>query len=171
MFPSRQQARTWARGLGWFSLALGAIELLAGRRLARGAGRPGDGALLRSSGVREIVNGVALLNTREPGLWMWARVAGDATDLAALASGARRPDGRFDSGTAIALGAVVGVAALDLMVARSLTSSRAAAHADYSRRSGLPLPPDEMRGAARMDFHPPADMLTPPELRPWPLSG
>ena len=123
MFPSRQQARTWARGLGWFSVALGAIELLAGRR----------------HGVREIVNGVALLNTREPGPWMWARVVGDATDLATLASGGRRRDGRFDSGTAIALGAVAGVAALDLMVARSLTSSRAAAHADYSRRSGLPL--------------------------------
>jgi len=173
MFPSRQQARTWARGLGWFSIALGAIELVAGRSLARGAGLPGRGGPLRGYGVREIINGVALLNTREPAPWMWARVAGDAADLATLA-GAGRQGGvgiGIGAGTAIALGAVAGVTALDLLVARSLSSSPAAERADYRARSGLPLPPDEMRGAARMDFRPPADMLTPPGLRPWPLGS
>jgi hypothetical protein len=36
---------------------------------------------------------------------------------------------------------------------------------DYSRRSGLPRPPDQMRGAAR-DFDLPPDMREPPAMRP-----
>jgi hypothetical protein len=37
---------------------------------------------------------------------------------------------------------------------------------DYSGRSGLPRPADEMRGAARADFAMPSDMGTPAPLRP-----
>jgi hypothetical protein len=37
---------------------------------------------------------------------------------------------------------------------------------DYSQRSGFPLPPSRMRGAAA-DFRVPADMRVPPPLRPW----
>lgn len=39
--------------------------------------------------------------------------------------------------------------------------------ADYSGRSGWPLPPAEMRGAVQEDFEPPRDMRIPPALRPW----
>jgi len=37
---------------------------------------------------------------------------------------------------------------------------------DYSGRSGLPRPVDEMRGVARTDFAMPPDMATPPPLQP-----
>ena len=61
MVPSRQQARTLARGLGWFSLGLGLIELLSARPLARhvGLGEPDRpaGGLVRAYGLREIVTG------------------------------------------------------------------------------------------------------------------
>jgi hypothetical protein len=36
---------------------------------------------------------------------------------------------------------------------------------DYSDRRGLPLPPNEMRGAALLDFDMPADMRTPIALQ------
>lgn len=150
MWLSRQQARSWARGLGWFSVAVGSVELLAAPR---------------GGGLRKIVNGVGLLGSEEPAPWMWARVAGDAADLVALARAPRR-------GRAMALGAAVaGVLVLDLLVARRLGSAPAAEAADYRRRSGLPLPPDEMRGAARADFQTPRDLVTPVALRPWAVSG
>lgn len=169
MFPTKQQARTLARGLGWFSIALGAAELLAGSALARGTGMPRRSALVRGFGVREIVNGVGLLKSGSPEPWMWARVAGDAADLATLAGA--NFGGRAGAGNLAALGAVAGVTVLDLMVARSLGRRPARARADYSRRSGFPLPPDEMRGAARVDFTPPADLRTPAALRPWTANG
>ena len=162
MVPSRQQARAWARGLGWFGIALGSAELLFG------GGRGG----LRASGLREIVNGVGLLRSEDPVPWMWARVAGDAVDLAALTGAAWR--GRTEGGTVAVLGAAAGVAgvmALDLLVARRLTGTPATGLPDYSRRSGLPLPAEEMRGAARADFETPADLRTPVALRPWPIKG
>jgi len=37
---------------------------------------------------------------------------------------------------------------------------------DYSDRSGLPLPVEDMRGIARVDFDTPPDMTAPSLLRP-----
>lgn len=45
------------------------------------------------------------------------------------------------------------------------TKNRAPLH-DYSDRSGFPLAPDAMRGAAA-DFEAPPDMRIPVALRPW----
>ncbi|MCY7314429.1 MAG: hypothetical protein LH480_02055 [Rubrivivax sp.] len=163
MVPSRQQARTLSRGLGWFSLGLGLVELLAAKPLSRSVGLRGDVTLMRAYGLREIFTGIGLLRAEDPTPFVWARVAGDALDMVTLAPGLRTGERR---GAAVALAAVAGVTLLDLACARSLSSATKAAAVDYSRRSGWPLPADEMRGAALVDFTPPRDMSTPPALRP-----
>ena len=171
-FPSPRQARTLARGLGWFSLGLGVVGLLAARRVARAAGLPGQAGLVAAFGVREVVTGIGLLRGGQPARWLWVRVAGDALDATALATGLRK---RQPAGTALGLGlglaAVTGVAVVDLACARALSRRPPAPAADYSGRSGWPLPPADMRGAAREDFEPPRDMRIPQALRPWPRAG
>jgi hypothetical protein len=164
-FPSKQQARSASRGLAWFSIGLGLLELLAARRLSRAVGLPGQAPLVRAYGLREIASGVGLLNAREPAPWLWGRVAGDALDLAtlAVAYGERRPDRR--TGPAVALAAVAGFTAVDWACARAASRAPAQAAADYAGRSGWPLPVEEMRGAALTDFEPPADLSTPKALR------
>jgi len=78
-----------ARLLGWTSLAVGLTELVGARWLEDELGVENRGVLIRSFGLREIAAGATLL--AQPGLnqalanGLWARVAGDAVDLAALA--------------------------------------------------------------------------------------
>ena len=133
-----------ARALGWFSLGLGLAELFMTRRLARATGMQGREGLLRLYGVREIAQGAGILMARDRTPWIMGRVAGDALDIATLAS-AR------NAKAAAAILAVGGVAALDVCTARALKRNRhrLRPHYDYSTRSGLPRPPAEMRGIAR----------------------
>ncbi len=132
-----------AIGLGWFSIALGLAELLMTRSVARATGLEGREALLRFYGAREIASGIGLLMSSDRKTWLWARVAGDAADLATLAS----------SGThksAAAMLAVGGVTAIDVYAASSATfPARVEPVRDYSTRSGFPRPAAEMRGIAR----------------------
>lgn len=110
------------RGLGWFSLALGVTELLAPSTLNRALGaRPHDG-LVRSYGLREVIAGLGLLSNRNPSAWAWARVAGDAVDLASLLSALSR---RNRDRIVPALLAVGAVTALDFALATSVAQSRA----------------------------------------------
>jgi hypothetical protein len=78
-------ARALAYGLGWFSLVLGAAELLAPRPIKQGIGARSPAALLQGYGVREIAAGAAILASDEPNKMVWGRVAGDVLDLATLA--------------------------------------------------------------------------------------
>jgi hypothetical protein len=71
-------------GLGYFSLALGAAELLASRRIARALDAQGHEGLIKAFGAREIVAGVGLLQAPAHATRVWNRVAGDAMDLSAL---------------------------------------------------------------------------------------
>jgi hypothetical protein len=169
MFPSKLQATTLSRALGWFSIALGAAELLTARPLARSTGLRGRQSRVRAYGAREIATGVGLLKARDPEPWMWLRVAGDALDLATLLPGSGARGAVPGRGNAVALAAVVGVTLVDLLCVSSLARSRhpAASAVDYSRRSGWPLPASEMRGTALDDFEAPRDMRIPPALRPW----
>jgi uncharacterized membrane protein len=111
---------TLARGLGWFSLALGVAELAMPRALARLIGvHPGRAAtlLIRAMGARELVAGLGVLMTPRRPLPLWSRVAGDAVDLALLGAataGARSSVPRLAGAAA----AVAGVTALDVMAAR-----------------------------------------------------
>src|SRR5262249_43727830 len=99
---------------------------------------------------------------RDAAPWLWARVAGDGLDLAMLAGAtAGRNRGR---GVALALAAVAGVTALDVICAQELSRRRPRPVRDYADRSGLPRRAAEMRGIAR-DGVVARDMRR-PELRP-----
>lgn len=159
-------ARQLARGLGWFSIALGLTEIAAPQALSRALGMEGRETLLRAYGLREIVNGAAILVAEDPGPAMWARVAGDGLDIASLIPGLSE-DNPKRGNVALALGMVAGITLLDLVCARSVSDESARPWVrDYSDRSGLPRPPEEMRGAAR-DFAVPRDMRAPEALRPY----
>jgi hypothetical protein len=128
--------------------------------------------LIRAYGVREIVKGVGILASKDPTPWIWGRVAGDALDLATLGKGLSDSRAEKDR-VMMAMGAVAGVTVLDVVCANALTGQsqepRGRARVlrwDYSNRSGLPRPAQQMRGAAR-DFEVPRDMRIPDALRPW----
>jgi len=103
-----------ARGLGWFSLALGIAQLAAPKRLARLVGVRADGAhgaAIRLVGARELATGIGLLRRRRPAGWAWARVLGDALDLGLLAAAGSKRRRRV----AAAAAAVAGVTVPDVI--------------------------------------------------------
>ena len=163
-----------ARGLGRFSIALGATELVAPQAIARWLGMRGGEALLQTSGAREIGTGIGIFASNDPTAWLWGRVGGDL--LISLRS-------RADCIMTITKRATsawpwrpfVGVTVLDAACASALShsnaqlqNSRNAAIRSYAAASGFPAPPEKMRGAAR-DFKVPDDMRTPVLLRPFAL--
>src|SRR3546814_11713902 len=74
------------KGLGWFSLALGAAELFAPGKIASLVGAPGRSAIVRAFGARELAAGAGIFHSPNTAAPVWGRVAGDALDLAALAA-------------------------------------------------------------------------------------
>ena len=147
-----------ARGLGWFSIGLGAAEVLAPRLLGRALGMPHSSGLLFLYGLREIATGIGLLRAKNRTPWLWGRVAGDALDLATLAAHARS-NNKLNIGLGMA--AVAGVTALDVTLAQAMTerdARRSRSWADYSDRSGFPQSTEAARGIARKDFDVPHDM-------------
>lgn len=106
--------RALARGLGWFSAALGAAELLAPRRVARACGLESRAGVLRAYGAREMMAGLGLLMGGPLSFWLRARAAGDVLDLATLTPAALA-GGRKGRRAAIAAAAVLGVTALDVL--------------------------------------------------------
>jgi hypothetical protein len=162
------QTDALARGMGVFSIALGLVEVLAPRTLTRSLGMEGHETLVRAYGMREIAKGVGILASDDPTPWMWGRVAGDVLDLATLGVALADDNPKRDN-VMLAMAAVAGATALDLYCAQTLSgeSKRPVAPVrDYSRRSGLPRPPQQMRGAAR-DFQVPRDFRTPEPLQRW----
>src|SRR4029450_12113183 len=71
------------KALGWFSLGLGLVELLAPHRITRVLGMEGQEALVRAYGAREIGSGMLPLSTGR-NLGLWSRVGGDGIDIATL---------------------------------------------------------------------------------------
>ena len=155
----RKGAERAAIGLGWFSIALGLTELLFARRLARSMGMDGDERLLQLYGLREIATGVGVLTAEDRAPWIWGRVAGDGLDIATLV--AQMPDSPRKGGIALALAAVAGATAMDVVTAKALTEAEYVPQQpvrDYSDRSGFPNGLEAARGAARRDFETPLDM-------------
>lgn len=115
-----------ARFMGLFSLGLGLAEVLAPDAMARLVGAEPSRTTrntMRSMGAREIVSGIGVLANPDPAQWMQARIAGDALDLALLG---KAMAGDRKERTTLALLAVIGAAAADVVATVRLRSSEEA---------------------------------------------
>src|SRR3954453_9934243 len=117
MRPRRSRAGSASSSIG---LARAAAILPAA--MARMEGMQGYDPVLRLFGLREIATGIGILAGPGPASgWLWARVAGDALDLALLGNAAAtNPAGR--ERIPIAAGAVAGVMLADIACAQRLGS-------------------------------------------------
>ncbi len=144
-------ARTLARGLGWFSIGLGVVQLVAPRQVARFIGMSGSEGLVRVCGLREIATGVGILLADDPKPWIYGRIGGDALDLAGLGWSIEHGDEQANA--AIAAGAVAGITALDLSCAKALDAEQVpSVEWDYRDRSGFPGGTAQMRGSVEAEF-------------------
>lgn len=123
-------ARKMAKGLGWFSIGLGLAEIAAGRQIGRALGMEHRTGLLGAYGAREIATGVGILRSDDPTPWMWGRVAGDGLDLATLAA-ACTEDNPKRGNVIAAIGSIVGITALDALVAVQLRREQLADRAEF----------------------------------------
>ena len=141
LYGRRRASRSAACSLGLFGIALGLAELLAPRALAAALGLRGSEAWIRACGIREIATSIGILTVRDATPWMWARVAGDAVDLATLGAGF---SGTGKKGAlTLAAFSVAGVTMADVATSQVLSELRAKArtsHRDYSDRSGIRRP-------------------------------
>ena len=109
-------ALTLARMLGWFSLALGAMEVAMPATLSRQLGLRGGPWLVRCFGWREIAAGFVIFTKPDNVFGPASRVAGDAMDIAVLAD-ACGPSNPRRVAAEVALGLVLGGTALDILCA------------------------------------------------------
>ena len=107
-------------GLGYFSLALGLLELTAPGRLARWLGVDGKTAktVIALFGARELLAGGMLLRGPAVSTNVWNRVIGDGIDLAALGLALGRSDRKAAVAGATAF--VAGATLADVLTARGL---------------------------------------------------
>jgi uncharacterized membrane protein len=113
-----------ARALGWFSLGLGFAQIAAPDKVAQLVGVADDDetiAVMRMLGVREIASGLGILTQSKPAPWLWARVGGDAMDLALLRRALTSPRADHNR-VAAATAAVAGIAAVDALCGTRLTA-------------------------------------------------
>lgn len=121
--PDRDQQL--AMNLGWFSIGLGATEILAPGLIARLTGAPDterSHTVIRTYGAREIAQGIAILASMpRPAGWIWARVAGDVLDIGSVAVGMLSKGGDVTRGV-MAMTSLLGVTAIDYYCADKLSS-------------------------------------------------
>lgn len=145
-----------ARKLGWFSIALGMVELIASERIARALGMPGKKGVIRAYGAREVSSGILSLSAdRQSGLW--SRVAGDGLDIATLLWAFRHDNPKRDN-VRLALVLVAGVTLIDLLTAQKVNARHARGRRqpqDFRNRSGFPRGLEAVRGLARKDMSSP----------------
>jgi len=114
------------QGLGWFSIGLGLAEILAPGAISTLIGvRDGTKTrtILRLYGLRELAAGIGIFSQPRPAGWLWARVAGDAVDLASLLDALGDSDN--DAGrVAFGIASVAGVTIADVYCARALDEQR-----------------------------------------------
>ncbi|MGJ4952084.1 hypothetical protein [Bradyrhizobium sp. HKCCYLS20291] len=138
-----------ARGLGWFSIALGTLELLAPHRVTHALGMQGREGLVRAYGVRELLAGVMTLSV-EKRAGLWSRVAGDGLDMVTLLGEVRPSNPR--AGTVMAaLVMVGGLTVLDYLAAQDVAAQHDPKRGRkrlYSDRSGFPKGITAAKGAA-----------------------
>ena len=122
------------RGLGWFSIGLGALEIAAPQKLARWIGAEPAPNTVRLLGLREIITGIGILSQPDEPAWLHARVAGDAMDLGLL-SASMFSNGSQRGRLGLAAAAVVGVTALDILAAQDLRGKSPRHGAVHCRKS------------------------------------
>ncbi|PYS86269.1 MAG: hypothetical protein DMF62_16455 [Acidobacteria bacterium] len=124
-----------AKGLGLFSIALGAAEILGSAQIGEliGADRRFR-AFLPVLGAREIAHGIGILSSVKPTTAVWTRVGGDAIDLAYLGAAFAGKDTNKKR-LAGALLAILGVGVLDVLLAKKLSSQK------WSEKDGNPMAP------------------------------
>jgi hypothetical protein len=113
-----------ARFLGWFSIGLGISEALAPKQLAQLIGVKDEGEnpqILLGLGLRELTSGLGILANPKPGGWLWGRVGGDAMDLTLLGV-ALASNNNNKNRVLMAIGAILGVTALDLYASTKLST-------------------------------------------------
>jgi|GEM_PF-1766944 len=111
-----------AKGLGYFSIALGLSELLMPAQIGELIGvSQRYRAFLPVLGLREIAHGIGILSQQKPTEAVWTRVGGDAIDLAYLGAAFMSPENNKNRLTGATL-AVLGVTALDVLCAQKLSS-------------------------------------------------
>lgn len=122
--PIPEQQQQFARALGWFSIGLGAAEILFPNVLSRLIGiKPRHKTLFRLLGVRELTSGLGILSeSKYPG-WVWSRVSGDAMDLGLLGLALAMPGTKHKRLMAATV-AVAGVTALDVLCSEEMTRTR-----------------------------------------------
>jgi len=135
-----------AVSLGWFSLGLGAMQVVAPRLMCKLVGASGNGTsrtLMRLFGLREIASGVGILTQARPTPFLWARVGGDGLDLAALSLVAAR---NRKARTALALSNVAAVTVPDVYESLFLSRKRGEPVAGMVIRKAVTinLPQDEV---------------------------
>jgi hypothetical protein len=114
--------RTLGKGLGWFSIGLGLLEVFAPTKVTSFLGIDEDHAhLVQLYGLRELTSGVAILAERTPKFGVWSRVPGDALDLATLGAFAR--ESSKPGNVMMAMGMVAGISALDTKCAMDLVAA------------------------------------------------
>ena len=111
------------RPLGWFSLALGAAELLAPRKIADAHGAPEGDKVVRAFGAREIAAGAAVLARPNRAWPMALRAGGDLLDIGAAGMAARGARGGARKTALVSLATVVGFFVLDSLVARAVAKA------------------------------------------------
>src|SRR3954451_16458358 len=140
-----------AKALGWFSLALGAAEIVAPRRFTRALGMEGSEGLVRAYGFREVAAGLMTLSPDKT-TGLWSRVGGDALDIVTLLSGLRH-DNPKRANVACALSMVLGVTLLDFVGVAKATAVRHTRSKGqrrlYHDRSGFPKGLQAARQARR----------------------
>jgi hypothetical protein len=138
-----------ARNLGWFSLGLGAVEILAPERITRALGMEGQEGLVRAYGFREVAAGMLSLSI-EKKAGLWSRVAGDGLDIATLMAGLR-DDNPKKGNVAMALMMVGGITLLDIAAAKEVGARHARQRGSrrmYYDRTGYPKGMAASRGIA-----------------------
>jgi hypothetical protein len=151
-----------ARGLGWLSVGLGVVELVAAGPLARSLGLHGREGLIRAYGARELASAIPTLSI-DKDVGLGARIAGDMLDLATLAS-AFHPRNRKRDNVALATAIVLGITLLDVIAYGGVKAAHSRQPVNrnlYANRSGLPRGPGASRGLARKDFETPPDYRAP----------
>ena len=137
-----------ADGLGWFSIGLGLAEVAAPGALAQLIGLEDSSrtrGVMRAFGAREIASGIGILSSSPHPAWLWARVAGDVLDIAALAAAPKTDRGGAKVGAAFTSRA--GALAADIAAARRLPSqpsSRADRPQEISKAFTINRPPEEV---------------------------